>query len=86
MPNSLHDPKYILFREMLVKARTDAGLFQSDVAERLNKQQSFVSKVERGDRRIDMPEFLEIADALGIDVVKFIKQYKDALKSRKRLG
>lgn len=52
---------------MLVEARKGCGLTQAEVAERLGKLQSFVSKYERGERRLDVVEFLEVARAIGID-------------------
>lgn len=79
MPNPIHDPRYILFREMLTEIRLAKGLLQSEVAERLGKNQSFVSKYERGERRLDLPEFLELADALNIDVAAFVKEYRTRL-------
>ena len=83
MPNPVHDPKYVLFRTMLTEARLAKGMLQSDVAELLGKNQSFVSKYERGERRLDLPEFLEVADALGINVADFVKKYRAELnKSR----
>lgn len=82
MPNPIHDPKYTIFRELLTAARTEQGLLQSDVAERIRKNQSFVSKYERGERRLDMPEFVEVSEALGIDIVDFIAQYRARLKER----
>ena len=80
MPNPIHDPSYVLFREMLTEARLTKGILQSVIAEKLGKNQSFVSKYERGERRLDLPEFLDIAEALEINVVDFIKVYKDKLK------
>jgi transcriptional regulator with XRE-family HTH domain len=53
------------------------------LAERLGKAQSFVSKYERGERRLDLPEFIELADALNINVTDFIKKYKAELNKRK---
>lgn len=76
MPNPIHDFRYKLFREMLTEVRLAKGLLQSDVAERLGKNQSFVSKYERGERRLDFPEFLELAAALGIEVTEFVNEYK----------
>lgn len=83
MPNPIHDPKYTIFRELLTAARTKQGLLQSDVAERIGKNQSFVSKYERGERRLDLPEFIELADALGIDTEDFIAQYRAQVRERK---
>jgi len=79
MANPLHDARYKIFREMLGHARNEKGLRQAEVAEQLGRPQAFVSKYERGDRRLDMPEFLEIADVLGIDVERFIHQYREKL-------
>ena len=58
-------------------------MLQSDVAEKLGKNQSFVSKYERGERRLDLPEFLELADALNINVTEFVKEYKARLEKNK---
>jgi len=49
----------------LVNARQSAGLTQVALAARLSKPQSFISKIERGERRIDIVEFCAVARALG---------------------
>lgn len=79
MTNPLHRTEYEIFRVSLVKARKDAGLTQVEVAERMNKPQSFVSKYERGERRLDLSEFIELAEILSIDIQKFIAHYKIAI-------
>jgi hypothetical protein len=84
MRNPIHHPRYHLFREMLMEARTASGLVQTEVAERLGKPQNFISKYERGERRLDFTEFLEVADVLGLDVTEFIKRYRTALKKATR--
>lgn len=61
---------------MLVEAREAAGLTQTEVARRLGKPQSFVSKYERGERRLDVTEFVELADALAIDSMRFLATYR----------
>jgi len=55
-----------------VQARKDAGLTQQELAMRLGRPQSFVSKTERGERRLDVIEFLEVAQALNLDVPRFL--------------
>ena len=67
MPNPLHDPRYALFRALLVSERERNGLTQVDVAARLGRPQSYVSKYERGERRLDIIEFIDVANALGAD-------------------
>lgn len=81
MPNPIHDPKYQVFRQMLLDARKEKGLQQVEVAERLGKTQSFVSKYERGERRLDFCEFIEVAAALEIDVEAFVASYRDVIKN-----
>jgi transcriptional regulator with XRE-family HTH domain len=76
MANPIHDPNSQVFRQMLVEARVSKGLLQADLADRLRKTQSFVSKYERGERRIDFPEFIAIADALDLDVPAFVDEYR----------
>lgn len=83
MPSSLHNADYQLFRSMLIEARVASGLTQMQIAESLSKPQSYISKYERGERRLDFPEFVELADILGVDVVTFVKDYQAALASSK---
>lgn len=80
MANSLHRHQYELFRKMMVAAREDAGLTQVQVAAGLSKPQSFVSKYERGDRRLDFTEFVEIANVLGIDISKFLETHQGKVR------
>lgn len=81
MPNPIHQSNYTLFREMLTNIRLEKGLLQSEVAERLSKPQSFISKYERGERRLDFAEFVQIAEALEIDASMFVAQYQSRLKN-----
>ena len=64
--SSVHTERYQRLLAMLVQARKDAGLTQAEVARRLGKPQSFVSKYENGERRIDVVEFLEISELVGL--------------------
>lgn len=74
MSNAVNSPDYKRFRELLVQARKDRGLTQAELSSRLNRPQSFVSKYERGERRLDVIEFAQVARALGVDPIKFIAQ------------
>jgi transcriptional regulator with XRE-family HTH domain len=60
---------------LLKVARKDAGIVQQELADRLGKPQSFVAKVERGERRIDVIEFITIVKAIGRDPLRLLKQY-----------
>lgn len=74
MTKSAFSSTYDNFREALVEAREKCGLTQVALATKLGKPQSYVSKYERGERRLDVIEFLDVAAVLGIDPVKLIKQ------------
>lgn len=64
---STHLPEYKRLLEALATARLDAGLTQQELASRLGKPQSFVSKYEKGERRLDILEFVRIAETVGAD-------------------
>ena len=61
--------------------RVDAGLTQSELASRLARDQTFVSKYESGERRLDILELREVCQALGHDFVAFIRKLDKDLKS-----
>lgn len=73
MPQSIHTAQYKVLRNALIAARKASGLTQSALAERLMVTQSFVAKVELGERRIDVIEFLNITRAIGADPVEIIR-------------
>lgn len=60
-------PSYEAAINHLVAVRKSAGLSQRDLAERLGKPRSFVSKLENRERRLDVVEFIAYAKALGAD-------------------
>jgi transcriptional regulator with XRE-family HTH domain len=67
MPKSVFTDANSVVVEALVAARKAAGLRQQDVAERLGKPQSFVSRIEGGQRRVDILEFYALAVAVKAD-------------------
>jgi transcriptional regulator with XRE-family HTH domain len=63
--------------DFLVKRRNELGLTQAQVATRLGEYQSFVARLESGQRRVDVVEFLELAKILKFDPVQLIASLKD---------
>lgn len=63
---SAFSTEYKLLCVLLRDARTRAGLTQEDVAKRLNRPQSYVSKYESGERRLDVIEFVRVAKVLRV--------------------
>ena len=74
MQKSLRSPRQQLLQTLLSAARKDGNLTQAELAERLNKPQSFVAKYENGERRSDVIAFLDITRALEIQPVDILGQ------------
>jgi transcriptional regulator with XRE-family HTH domain len=73
MEKSIFSKSYKIFLGRLRAARQNAKLSEAAVAIRLRKTQSFVSKCERGERRIDVIELRSFCKAIGISFVDFIR-------------
>lgn len=56
--------------------RIAADLTQAQLAARLDRPQSFVAKYEGGERRLDVIEFMEVAEAIGFDPAEFIGRFE----------
>jgi transcriptional regulator with XRE-family HTH domain len=65
--------------ELLVSLRHEVKLRQTDLAERLGKPQSFVSKYESGERRLDILELHEICAALNVSLSEVISRLEQEL-------
>lgn len=76
MPRDLRSPRYAKLRALIIAARKSAGLSQLNVAEKLNRPQSYVADIERNERRIDVIEFLTLAEAIGFDPVELLKEVR----------
>ena len=74
MAKSIYSKRYRQFLDLLIQARKEADLTQVEVASRLNRPQSFVSKYENGERRLDVVEFLDVAKAIDFDAVKLMRK------------
>ncbi|WP_295240169.1 helix-turn-helix transcriptional regulator [uncultured Brevundimonas sp.] len=65
----------------IASVRKAAGITQVELAERLGKPRSFVSKIERGERRLDVIEFCQVAEALGYEPADLLDEFA---KSKRR--
>lgn len=61
-------------RALLVETRDAKGINQQELAKKLGKHQSFIAKYERGERRIEVVEFLAIARAMNADPVALLRK------------
>ncbi len=73
LKKSIYSEKHKKLCRLLVEARKKAGLTQQDLADKISKPQSFVAKVEGGERRLDVIELMEIAAILSLDIRTVLK-------------
>jgi transcriptional regulator with XRE-family HTH domain len=83
MEKSLFSADYRVLRKLLREKRRRAGLTQVDVAERIKETQSYVSKCERGERRLDLVQLRIFCRAIGISLLDFVKEF-ERLTARSR--
>ncbi|MFM2064416.1 MAG: hypothetical protein RLZZ507_4087 [Cyanobacteriota bacterium] len=82
MSKSVFSEEYNQFRKMLIEARKAANLTQAELSAKLERPQSYVSKYERGERRLDLIEFLQLTQVLEIDPLTFIENLLTYNKER----
>ena len=73
MANSIYSDEYKKTTEKLREARIEAGFTQEQVAEKLGKPQSYVSKSESGERRLDVTELKKFAELYFKDIKYFLE-------------
>lgn len=77
MTRALHSHTYKRLRRSLQQARADAGMTQAQVAARMRRPQSFVSKIENGERHINVVEFIQLCRAIGVAPSDVMAQFDD---------
>jgi DNA-binding Xre family transcriptional regulator len=76
MDKSLSSTEGEKLAALLRSVRSESGLTQAEIAERLELPQSFVSKYESGERRLDLVELRQICKALGISLGDFVRRFE----------
>jgi ribosome-binding protein aMBF1 (putative translation factor) len=80
MEKSIHSDQYATFLEVFRRARRKAGLTQEQLALNIGETQSFISKCERGERRIDLVELRTFCHAFGISLRQFTDRFEEMIK------
>lgn len=80
MEKSIFSKHQEKLQALLRKVRADADLRQLDLAERLGQPQSFVSKYESGERRLDLLELRQICQAVGISLEEFVRRFEESIR------
>ena len=86
MPSSIFTQRHQEFIAFMASARKAAGITQVELAARLGRPQSFVSKFERGERRLDVIEFCQVAEALGRTPADFLIAFIELSEQAKDLS
>ncbi|MFA7368925.1 MAG: helix-turn-helix transcriptional regulator [Kiritimatiellales bacterium] len=76
----------VVFRGLLRELRTEKGLTQVQLSESLGMPQSFVSKYETGERRLDMVEVRAVCSSLGVTLLAFVKKFEARLPDSSQGG
>lgn len=72
MPKTLGDQRHDALIRYLVEKRGEAGLKQVDLAERMKVYQSFIARLESGQRRVDVVELVKLSEVLGFDPTEIV--------------
>lgn len=84
MQKSTFTSDYRVFLQTLKDCREKAGLSQMKLAEKLGQSQSFVSKCERGETRIDIVQLRMFCRVFGITLSSFVAEYEARLAAKKK--
>ena len=79
MRKSIHSARQRHLQEILRRARQDAGLTQTALAQRLDTPHSRISDYERGERRLDLIQLRDYCNAMGLSLQEFVKRFEEAL-------
>jgi transcriptional regulator with XRE-family HTH domain len=85
MEKSIYSREYGVVLRLLRAARDKSGLTQADLAKQLKLTQSFVSKIERGDRRLDIIQLRTICEVFGLSLAEFVEQLEAELVGSPRI-
>lgn len=76
MQKSLRSPRHMRLVQLIVERRKASGLSQADLARAIERYQSVVAAIESGGRRLDVVEFLDLAETIGFDPHKILDEVR----------
>ena len=82
MDKSIHTDEYTVLVDLLKEARDAAGLTQVQLAKKLKQSQSFVSKMEVGERRLDLVQLRTVCRALGTTLPELVARWEERITTR----
>lgn len=79
---TIHDPAYRVILSLLREARRAAGVSQGEIATRMGYSRTVISKLERGELRLDLLQLRQYCEAIGVPLVGFVQRFEQALAER----
>lgn len=86
MSKTLHRPETRLLIELLRDSRVAANLTQTQLSERLGRAQSFVSDIERGQRRLDLVQLRDWCAAIDTTLPKLVQDFEQRIETTEKSG
>lgn len=74
MKKTIYSNEYTVFRTMLKETREGLDLSQDELGKKLGRHQPFIARIESGQRRLDVVEFIQMMRIMGVDSVSFLKK------------
>lgn len=81
---TIHAKEYHVVISLLREYREQQQITQKELAERIGADQTFISKIEIGERRVDIIELKFICEALEIGLVQFVEQVEQRIKNKQK--
>lgn len=81
---TIHAKEYHIVISLLRELREQKQLTQKGLADKIGSDQTFISKIEIGERRVDIIELKYICDALEIELVEFVRQVEIKIKNKNK--
>ncbi|WP_192179659.1 helix-turn-helix domain-containing protein [Mesorhizobium amorphae] len=74
MQKTLRSPRHVRLVQLIIDERKASGLSQADLAKAISRYQSVVAAIESGGRRVDVVEFLDLAETIGFDPHEMLRK------------
>ena len=79
MPKSIHTRGHVQLAKLLKELRLEAGLTQVELGKKVRRPQSWVSKCESGEQRLDLVELRLLAQAFGVSLGTLVRRWEQRL-------